>query len=171
MSIASDTIFDSISGYAVAGKADDDAYNKLRDVAVASFNMSEDPDRRREDFEHICREAEDEFCEVNYAGDPKAKHTAGKRKGQWKYRTLLPGAYSSARSTLAGALGDGVNPAGMGKTAVSKARGEAKGGVDPSEKIRKAKIALRNALAKLDETNPAGAAIEREGLRDWIGTI
>lgn len=171
MSIDTDNIFDSISRYAVAGKANDDAYDRLRDGAVKSYNAFTDASVRRADFEATCRDAEDEFCEINYAGDPKAKHTAGNRKGQWKYRTLLPAAYSSAKSALAGALGDGVDPAGIAKSALTKARAEATGGTPPAERIRKAQVAIRNALKILDETQPSEADQHRDALRAWVDTI
>ena len=119
------TAFESISKYAVSTMADKDAFNELRSVAEKIRLMfPTNPEQQSETFQRECREGEDEFMEVNYGNDVDAKHTAGKRNGQWKYRTYLPKGYNTAKLELGKALEAGTPVTGLGKTAISKARTE-----------------------------------------------
>lgn len=145
-----DKVFDSISGYAVSGKASDAAYNGLRDQAALSFTLFADPTLAAEDFASDCRSAEDEFMSVNYASDANAKHTSGKKQGEWKYRTYLPQAYNSAKSALIKAMEAGINPANKGKTALDKARAEKTSKPrSPEERIESALTTIINAIAEM----------------------
>ena len=116
------SILDGINNYAVSNKGSEEGYRHLRDRAAALFN---DLQATAADVFMIeCNEAEDTFCQTNYANDPDARHTKGRRKGQWKKRTLLPQSYNTAKSALYSALEAGIDPAGLGKTALDKVRKE-----------------------------------------------
>lgn len=116
-------VYGSISKYAVSKVADKEAYADLRDVAVGAIcTFPNSPDDAANVFAIECREGETEFMEVNYGSDPEAKHQTGKRTGEWKFRTFLPGSYSSSKSELVKGLQAGIDPAGLGKTALNKAR-------------------------------------------------
>lgn len=113
---------DSINKYAVGSKANEEAYADLRATAsacyVADHSYSEGP--AQDLFTEATNAAEIEFMDLNYSNDPDAVHTKGARKGTYKFRTYLPRAYSTARSTLSKALGAGIDPSDMGKTALEK---------------------------------------------------
>lgn len=114
------SVFNSISKYAVSGKASDEAYADLRDVAVEAFEGAVEPEDRALLFADLVSPGEDEFMRVNYDANPDARHAKGKRKGQWKYRTFLPHAYNTAKSALTSGLAAGVDPTGLGKTDLEK---------------------------------------------------
>lgn len=117
------TAFESISKYAVSKVADKDAFNDLRTVAEkVAVMFPSDASMQASVFNDECRSGETEFMEVNYSTDPDAKHTNGKRNGQWKFRTYLPKSYSSAKCEIGKALEAGVDVAGLGKTAIKKER-------------------------------------------------
>jgi len=148
------SIFDSITNYAVSGKGADEGYRHVREVAVEVFNEFLNKDERLDAFSVKCREGEDEFMEANYLKDPNAKHTAGKRKGEWKYRTYLPGSYNTAKSALNNALEAGVDPAGVGKTALEKAtRKVTQVQRTPWQLAEEAAALLLKRLDKLDPSN------------------
>lgn len=113
------SILDGITNYAVANKGSEEGYRHVREAAVKVF-IDYPVELRRDLFEEQCRVDEDEFLEINYSGDPKAKHESGKRKGEWKYRTLLPHAYNTAKNSLAKGLEAGLNPDGLGKSDLEK---------------------------------------------------
>lgn len=116
-------VYGSISKYAVSKVADKEAYSDLRDVAAnCALSFPFDANDAALAFNNECREGEADFMEVNYGGDPEAKHTSGKRAGEWKFRTFLPNSYSSSKSELVKGLQAGIDPAGLGKTALNKAR-------------------------------------------------
>ena len=163
--MSNDTVYSSISRYAVSNVADKEAYAGLR--KVAQHLALRPPASAEEHFRYECRDAEDEFMQVNYGNDPDAKHTKGKRKGQWKYRTYLPAAYSSAKSELAKALGAGIDVTDKGKTELAKARQAAsKTPVPPSERIRKALVTIKNALVEMPQ---AEGEQELENIRRELG--
>jgi len=114
------SIFNGITNYAVAGKGATEGYRHVREAAEKINEEYFEPEQRVEAFLQKCREAEDEFMEVNYGNDPEAKHDKGKRKGEWKYRSYLPQAYNTAKSALKNALEAGVDPSGFGKTELEK---------------------------------------------------
>lgn len=116
-------VFGSISKYAVSTVADKDAYTDLRAVAVAAqAQFPNSPADAAYCFQVEYAEGEIEFMEVNYSGDPDAKHKTGKRAGQWKVRAYLPNGYNSAKIELRKGLEAGLDPTGMGKTALHNAR-------------------------------------------------
>jgi len=116
-------VYGSISKYAVSKVADKEAYSDLRDVAAScALNFPFDANDATLAFNSECREGENEFMEVNYGGDPKAKHQTGKRAGEWKFRTFLPNSYSSSKTELVKGLQAGIDPTGLGKSALNKAR-------------------------------------------------
>jgi hypothetical protein len=148
-------VFGSISKYAVSKHADTEAYTDLR--AVATTNLMQfptDPYVAAESFKTDCNTGEREFMEVNYANEPDAKHSGGKRAGQWKYRTYLPGSYSSAKTELVKGLEAGLDPTGMGKSALNKARTETtKKDRDVYEKIDDYLGKLNRAINSIDDSN------------------
>ena len=116
-------VYGSISKYAVSNVADKEAYSDLREVATAAAaSFPYQPDDAAIAFNNECRDGENEFMEVNYGSDPEAKHTSGKRAGEWKFRTFLPNSYCSSKTELAKGLQAGIDPAGLGKSALNKAR-------------------------------------------------
>jgi len=158
LNVSVDTIYESISSYAVAGKAGENAYDKLRDQAAMSRRVYPEPSEAVADFEKDCRAAEDEFMAVNYGSDPAAKHGAGPKVGEWKYRTYLPRAYSTAKSALAKALAADIDPAGKGKTELDKVRAEKTSkSRSPDERIDAALTTLINALNELSGSDADAA--------------
>lgn len=144
-------VFDSISKYAVSGVASDEAYADLRGVAEEAYRVWTGEDARVNEFNAVTQRGEDEFMECNYNDQPKAKHTTGKRKGEWKYRTYLPKSYSSAKSSLRKALEAGIDPTGQGKSAVEKAtKKTAVTAMSPEDKAKRALGALIKALNEMD---------------------
>jgi hypothetical protein len=167
MSYSQDAIFDSISGYAVSGKATEDAYGRLNESASLTYQAFRgDPDGAFATFEADCRRAEDDFMETNYAGDPNAKHDKGKRAGEWKYRSYLPGAYSTAKTELSKALQVGVDPKGLGKTEIAKQR-KAKT-TTPSTPIDRVNKALSQIMNAINELPQAEAEAVRDHIRDVL---
>jgi len=151
MSMNVDNVFDSISGYAVSGKATDNAYNTLSNAAAACFSAFDgDGPLAAADFADDCRKAEDEFMQINYASDAKARHVGGKKAGQWKYRSYLPQSYNSAKSALHKALEAGIDPTGLGKTALDKKRSEKTSTPrSAEERIERALTTIINAINEL----------------------
>ena len=92
------TLYDSIVQYAVAEESNGQAYNKiLAGVVEAGVDSKEGM------LQH-CMVAEDEYMEEFYGDVSDAK----KKNGDWKYRTYLPAAYSTAKSVIGNALDHGV---------------------------------------------------------------
>lgn len=151
----SDTIFGSITKYAVAGAASTDAFAELREAAVdliADNAHAMDPPQIAEMFGDVCRDAEDSFMETNYATDPDAKHTAGKRNGQWKYRTFLPPAYSSAKTEITKGIEAGLDIQDKGKSALAKERKAATSTPETDgEKIIRLTAALKRAILAVED--------------------
>lgn len=106
-------------------QASEDMFKGLRDT-VPNFPDDMPFNTRRTVWEGNLRHGEDKWCEENYgAMKEQAQHQKGKRAGEWKYRTLLPNPYTSAKNVIAKAIEVGVDPAGMGKSALNKAKKEA----------------------------------------------
>ena len=158
-----ETVTDSISRYAVAGAATDDAFKGLRGVAEQAYH-NHHPDERVVEFCKVCADGENEFMEINYGNDPDAKHTAGKRAGQWKYRSFLPAASSSAKSELKKALDEGVDPTGRGKSELAKVRKQnTTVQADPAELATKH---FGNAMKQLLAL-PLGSTLRRDLISKW----
>ncbi len=154
----SESVFGSITKYAVSGKASTEAFGELRDVAVSLIKSAGqsgvrvEPQELANDFNECCHEAEVEFMEINYANDPDAEHTAGKRNGQWKFRTFLPGAYSSAKTELGKGLEAGLDVEDKAKSALTKERKAATTTPETDgEKITRLTTALKRAIAAVSE--------------------
>lgn len=106
-------------------QASEDMFNGLlRSVPEMGGNIT--PEEHRRIWEANLRFGEDAYCEENFADvEEQAKHQKGKRKGEWKYRTLLPGPYTSAKSVIGKALERGVDVRGKGKSQIQKESNEA----------------------------------------------
>lgn len=162
-------LLDSINRYAVAGAANEDAYKGLRDTASHVFD-TEVPQNRVPAFDLFTGEAETEFMELNYSQDDKAMHRKGSRAGQWKYRTYLPKGYSSAKSGLRKALGEGINPAGKGKTELEKERKA----LAPKKAVDSQDAAAKNwaeFLAHYDKLPDEVRAQWRRRIADTVGSM
>lgn len=147
------SIFDGITNYAVANKGNDEGYRHLREEACklreSWLDILQGPEIA-ERFADLCRDDEDRFLEINYGSDPNAKHVGGKRDGQWKYRTLLPQAYNTAKTSLTKALDAGIDPAGVGKTELDKLRTQAtQNKKSPQELVTDAIDTLFTRLSKV----------------------
>ena len=153
-----ENIVDSISRYAVAGAATDDAYSGLRDAASQVY-MNHPLDVREDMFREQCHSAECEFMEINYSNVVTAKHQSGKRVGQWKFRTYLPNAYSTAKTELAKALGEGLDPTGKSKLDLARQRKKNAGPKSTIDEV--ARKHIRNFIKIVNEM-PHG--IERDNL-------
>lgn len=145
------TIFDSITKYAVAGHATDNAYNDLRDVAAEVHSEYGDIDNRCGAFEERCRIGENDFMDANYHGVEEARHKTGKRKGEYKFRTYLPRSYCTAKSAINKAMGAGIDPAGVGKSALEKATKAVSASVKSQQQlVREAWVTFTKRLEKLE---------------------
>lgn len=166
-----DSLFDAISGYAVAGKAKEGAYATLRAQAIHSREAyPSDPERAALYFETECRAAETDFMVVNYSNEPKAIHDKngkGYTKGDWKYRTYLPQGYNSAKSSLAAAIRADLDPAGVGKNELdAKRREKTSTPRKPADRIESALTTIINALAEMGELD---AEAQRAYIADRLG--
>lgn len=87
-------------------------YNKLRDFIYDWKEKGADLEVTRSYIEEI----EQLWCAENFEDVPKNKH----KNGKWKYRTLLPKGYSSAKSVIISALALGVLDNVSGKSALER---------------------------------------------------
>ena len=69
-----------------------------------------------DEFMKRCRESEDEWCSQYHSDNPDAK----KSNGDWKYRTLLPVSYSSAKSVIGKSLNAGIALENKSKSQLEK---------------------------------------------------
>lgn len=112
-SSVSTSVKETIVRYVVSEKSSETAFGDLRSLAVdAQIEGIE----TKEDFYKFLRDGEDEFMSEYYGDDPAAV----KKDGSWKYRTYLPGKYSSAKSVLGKAFDNRVAFGGIGKTEIEK---------------------------------------------------
>lgn len=169
MSTESSTL-ESISKYAVSTMADKDAFAELRSVAEQVRKDYPGIMEQYDVFMGKCRDGEDEFMQINYGNDPDAKHTSGKRNGQWKYRTYLPKGYNTAKLELGKALEAGTAVTGLGKTAINKARTETtKRERTVEECIADYTGKLKRAIASIDD--PDERQRQRENAMREIATL
>jgi len=120
------------SSSSINKKSTDDMFNGLL-ATVPDPDPNMDGERFRAVWENNLRFGEDEWCEQEY-GDlkDKAQHQGGKRAGEWKYRTILPNPYTSAKNVIGKALERGVDVRGKGKSAIQKESKEAANGGEES---------------------------------------
>lgn len=136
-------ILESINGYAVSVEADKNGYSTLIESAINSGCTS------KGDWDTYCYGGEVQFCEQEYASDPNARK---KSTGEWKFRTLLPQAYTSAKSVIGTALDHCIplvdengNP--MGKSALqNRIKASKDEASDPKTEVEKAQAMLESVL-------------------------
>lgn len=131
---------DAESGKEIAKQAGEDMYALLRD-STSSYGSGKD---QRELWEAGLRIGEDTWCENNFYDVPEAKHTRGKLAGTWKYRTILPGPYTSAKSVLGTAIERGTAIETKGKSALQKENNSRKD--DPAYLMEQFKKTIDKAL-------------------------
>lgn len=142
-------ISECIKRYEASGTLSKDAYGALKNT-IPEGGCTQD------NFLGACGTAEILYCEelgIDYfiaKGIKEPKYTSGKLLGQWKLRTCLPPAYTSAKSVISKALSSGVDVRtirALGKTALSK---ETRGTGLPSTST---KLTGKGALKLLRDTN------------------
>lgn len=102
----------------VTKEASEGMFNGL--IATVELDNTCSPEVQRVTWESTLRHGEDKWLEDNFSEMPEAKHKKGKREGQWKYRTLLPNPYTSAKSVIGNAIEKGISVVGKGKSAIQK---------------------------------------------------
>jgi len=122
-------------------------------VNVPMFASELDTVERRRAWENSLKPGEDAWCEDNFGAVMEARHAKGKKAGQWKYRTILPNPYTSAKSILGTAIELGINTLGVGKTEIQKAIKKARNGtqVDPLIESTKFVKAIDKARVLYDQ--------------------
>lgn len=114
------SVYESIVQYDVANESSGQAYGKLLQSAVSNLCSS------KEEFYNLCADAENHYMQDFHADNPDAK----KKSGEWKFRTYLPRAYTTAKSVVGNALEHGiplqVEGEDVGKSALEKAIREKK---------------------------------------------
>lgn len=138
---------DTILKASISETAKSEVFTELRDNSKFFSD--------RESYENDLKVFEDEYMEQEFGDEPAAK----KKNGEWKYRTYLPQAYTSAKAVICTAFDLGVDMFdedgdGLGKSAIQKATKEAKASTDSKSDQEKASIQANNlyhALRKLDE--------------------
>ena len=116
------SILESIVQFDVAKESDTQAYGVLIDAARFGDSVSD-----KESFNYLCKLGETDYMERFHHNTEGAK----KKSGEWKFRTFLPPAYSSAKSVIGTALELHIplvdeNYNNMGKSALQRAIKEAK---------------------------------------------
>jgi hypothetical protein len=111
-------------------QASTDMFNGLLGTVEHDVNLT--PEENRKFWESSLRVGEDMWCNENFGDISEAKHDKGKRAGEWKYRTILPNPYTSAKSVIGTAIELGIDPKGKGKTELQKAIKEKKEGKEES---------------------------------------
>lgn len=132
---------DAESGKEIAKQAGEDMYALLRDSATG-YTAGVD---QRTMWEGQLRIGEDRWCETNFGDVPEAKHVKGKLAGTWKYRTILPGPYTSAKSVIGTAIERGSTGIfTKGKSALQKENNSRKD--DPEYLLEEFKKTINKAL-------------------------
>jgi hypothetical protein len=134
------SILESIVQFDVAKESDTQAYGVLVDAARFGDSVSD-----KESFNYLCQLGETDYMERFHHNTEGAK----KKSGEWKFRTFLPPAYSSAKSVIGTALELHIplvdeNYNNMGKSALQRAIKEAKEG------SKETKTELEKAQGMLD---------------------
>lgn len=153
-------ILESIVQYDVAAESDSQAYNNL---VITCYNAGING---KQEWESTCRGYEDEYMATFHADTEGAQ----KKDGSWKYRTLLPGAYTSAKSVIGSALDAGIpivdseiNP--IGKSALQKQINTSKA-EDKEEKTNLEKVqVMLDSIGKIVEKSDSA---ERSAINSAI---
>lgn len=90
--------FEAITQFSVGERSTGDAWNKL--VLSCADVVS-----TKEDLNDYLLPYEEKFMETFFSEEPTAKTNSGK----WKFRTFMPKAYPSAKSTIGSALEVGIS--------------------------------------------------------------
>ncbi len=77
-------------------------------------------------FEDVMLVGEVGYMEKYHGKTKEAKFAGGSKKGEWKFRSYLPGAYRTAKSVAANCLEEGVSMVGSNEETVGKSDCEAK---------------------------------------------
>lgn len=125
-------------------------FNEMRSVA-AGIKSSEP----RKNFDKQLRRVEDQWMAERHSKNPDAKWAKGtKRAGEWKYRTYLPGRWTSSKSVLGNALDRGVEiHDGMSKKECETANKQKKVTSAKTEK-EKFDFVMDTALKIFDKLSP-----------------
>ena len=100
-------IYNCIEYSSASDTAVKDVFSTLRDTATLVG--------KRQFLEDLSI-GEEEYMVDHFSDVPEAR----KKNGQWKFRTYLPGSYTSSRSVIVTALELGISVSNKGKTAIQK---------------------------------------------------
>ena len=103
-----------------------------------------------------------------HSAKDKGFHPTGAYK--WKFRSYLPGPYTSAKSVIKKALEQGVDVTGLGKseiTALTKAKGEEAKEISPPSSWEK----VQKAMRVIDSQVEGLSTSEAEELQDWASKL
>lgn len=136
--------YESIVQFAISEESSKQAYNSL------ALSLIQAGVKNKEESLAYLKEGEDRYMEEFCSDVPEAK----KKGGGWKYRSYLPGAYSSAKSVLSNALEAGVSLTDeegkvKGKTALEKETKTLKGESAPELPPFEIAISYLNKLANV----------------------
>lgn len=161
MSTFNEKMTKSIEAAAKAEAATAYIFETLRDFAVAANFAS------KQDYLDALVPSEEEFA-LNWAEEEAAEQgcTIGEiveksqtKSGKWKMRTILPNAWSSAKSVVGTAIDKGIDIEGMGKSELQKAikdSGGARGAsATPAERAMSYVTKLKNVWGDLTEEEQA----------------
>ena len=148
----SDLVLDIIDTYSVGRhfqqkleQSMKDEYGRLYHVAVMCKNM--DHTSRVENFDIVTTKGEDAWMEKHYSDEPEAK----KANGQWKARSFMPTAYSTAKAVVRnGLVYDCITDECIGKTALEKKYKEAKKAASTTTTVNGVLADLQSACKAID---------------------